>query len=1523
MKLVGELLGGKTLNKSDDVIDLGSGVVDMEPYKVKDISNFYFRDHPKGLNPSTPRYKKYWLDFARDSIEGKWVDDEGTWYWIPPKSFFYINYLTLEDAKRNPIHPHYRDIDRIIGRYVTCCDGFSGFEFDDDYTCNKLVKEKIDGTLRAVKEKDITENCYNSVTGELKVYIDPWEYLMRHYLIDYPAEKPLGRALWENPVQNMMILSGRGVGKALRKTEKVRVVNGWTEIQNLKIGDKVYGGDGLLTNVTDVFGGQEDLSFYKFTLSDGRTIDSCEDHQWKVFDRRKTNGPGKKRGGYVVKTTKDLLPFYKNERVDSKYRAKHGVDKYINEYRFAIPLAGSLSSDHNDVTIDPYTLGLFLGDGCITGKRGSSINLTSADDEIINYVYNKHPELDYKKITEVKNHKKISFGEAQNSFRTNLNDYGLLGTYSDTKFIPTEYLHNTEEVKLELLKGLMDTDGWSNDRGVIEYYTVSNQLADDVEYLIRSLGMGCHRSIKPSHYKKGGLRVDCKDCHRLMIFTDEAVFKLERKLKYLGHIKSKAGQSKKEKTFITNIEYIGKEDGVCIKVDNKDHTFITKDHIVTHNSTSVFIGDFMHEWLFCGVQRYEEFFTDSQRKYLFAMASADSANLNRSVSLIDSNMTRLPGRYRYPVTDDGSVPDYFGPYYKNFIGTWKVGQTVRHVEKDASGNITTVGSVSQIRVITPDKTKIVAGDRFRRIYIEEVGFQENIMEVHANSVDSLKLNGERVGSAVYLGCVCKGSKVWDKNGNLISIEDVSKETGIIGFDQEKGISVGQKVIHINPPQQKECIYIKTDSGRFIQCSTDHPICTRERYVSGHKHLKKKAIWAEAGTIFKGEAIGVVDSVEIWGNETLFDPWLVGMMIGDGTYGEGQNARLASADDEVWDYISDKYTVKYSHKAPTKDGRTLRKGRILKLAPKLEEIGIRGQVSVHKRLPKSIFSCNKETVCKLVGGYYDADGCISIGRNNYCTIKLTSISLPLIEGVQSLLGKMGIHGKIREEKIPPLGTHTPYSLYIKDRRSILSFAENIPLKVGYKKDRLSKMADIKRGTSDNYYFDKYKGLRWEKVVEIVNLGRQDVYNLAAGDTHTYTVNGFHTHNTSGDIKAFRQANDLFNNPETYDIFGVKNYWSNSTKPIGLFIPAYYSQRDYSDVNHNTDIVEAFKYIIQTRKKARETASSMAYAKMVMYNPVEPKEMMRPSGDSILPKQEAQDAHTKLEVYDLFRKRAIIGSLFYDKSVDRGVRFKHDLENKLHPITTYDTTHYPNTEGALILYETPLSAPPKDLYWIVYDPAAQSGTGTSLHSIIVYKYSFSGNDNSLEDTIVAEWLGRLPTLEENWNMVLMVARYFDAKIFPEYNTPGFLDWCSQRKLFNYLQPENMALKKEINPRAKSSAWRKGFRMDARAKGWALNKLRDWLLEVKERDENGIPTKRIIDTIYSPRILEEIIYFDPDDGNYDHISSLLGLMILHNALNNIPKPKVVDKWSEDDYFYTNEESIEYVTPHTRRARASILNF
>lgn len=1147
-------------NNEDDLNDDGSRyIVDLAPYRVQDINRFYHRDHPVQLHPQSPAYKKYWLKELKHYVEGRWVLDtkgsgsKGVWYWIPPKLDFYINYLTLEDEKRNVIVPTMRDIDRIIFRYITCMDGFSGFEEDHKYTCNELVRKIEEGVATKIDLKKITPSCYIPGTKDFKKYINPWEYLRTHYLIDEPCEKPMGRALWENQLYNAMVLAARFTGKALKPTEKVRVPGGWREIGQLRVGDKVFGGSGKLANVTDVFPDQKDLNFYRITLANGKFIDACADHQWKVWNPDLSNGVGQPRGRYEVKNTISLLKNYKRVRLDNG----------MQEYKYSLPICGEVDEAPIDNYIHPYIVGILLGDGCL---YRSQVDFTSADTEIAKTVLDLLPDGYYLETTEKSGTDALNYiilgeDEAGKNFRHYIGEMGLIGTKSNSKFIPDTYLNSSIEARFELLRGLMDSDGYSNGLGYCEYTTVSKQLSEDVTYLIEGLGMYTSMSDKIGSYVKDGVRTMCQKAYRISIITGKDIFKLDRKRKYLNNKISKRTQNKSIRIPIHGIEYIGKSDGVCIKVDNEDHTFITKNHIVTHNSSSVFVGDFMHEWFFCGVRCFEDL-PKVNRRYLFSMSSADSAPLRRSISLISSNMSRLPGKYKFATDNGNRIPDYMGPMYKNFVGTWRPGSDVTHIEKDRGGRVSHTGAMCQMRVLTPDKTSIVAGDRFRRIIVEEVGFLEKIMEIWANAKDSLRQGMYRVGSFIGLG------------------------------------------------------------------------------------------------------------------------------------------------------------------------------------------------------------------------------------------------------------------------------------------------------------------------------------------------------------------------TSGELVAFRQSYELFNNPDTYDIFGVPDYWNNTNKKIGLFIPSYYTDRDYADENENQDIVEAFKAKMQYRAEQREKASSMSYDKEVMFHPVEPREMMRPSGISVLPRQEAQEQLNNLETHNIYKNISVCGDLKWNLARARGVEFQVDLENKLHPITTYSTTNLPNLYGAVTLYEQPMTNPPQKLYYVLYDPAAQSGEGTSLHSILVYKYFHKGSEGGLEDSIVAEWLGRLDTLEQNWSKVIQMAKFFNATILAETNTPGFIDWCKKENHFHLLQSENMALKKELNPKAKSTYYKKGFRMGKREKGWALNKLKDWLLEVKLTDGNGVPLQRTIDTIYSPRILEEIVHYELD-GNYDHVSSLLGLMFLQNQLDGMDEIMVKDEFSDEEYFYTQEEEYENITPYTRMARSKFVNY
>lgn len=311
----------------------------------------------------------------------------------------------------------------------------------------------------------------------------------------------------------------------------------WEEI---KVGDYLFDTQGGVTKVLEIpFDNETEI--YKITLQDGRTIEASSNHLWKVIDY---NGLEK------IKTTSELK---------SKYLRQKG--KY-QESLYYIPSNKGIEYKEKEVKIDPYFLGLLLGDGTLGSATRNKVSFTSAIQDI-------------KEYSSILNFKYKTFDDRHHSIecsniKSYLQELDLYDKRSHTKFIPDLYKYNSKKVRLELLKGLMDTDGTCEDNGNSSYTTVSERLAQDVLFLVRSLGINCNLNVNSNSY---GL------VYNIRIYTDIPIFKLSRK-----YSKQKITKNRAFKTGIRKIEYIGKKKAKCVTVDSKDHCYLIGDFVVTHNS---------------------------------------------------------------------------------------------------------------------------------------------------------------------------------------------------------------------------------------------------------------------------------------------------------------------------------------------------------------------------------------------------------------------------------------------------------------------------------------------------------------------------------------------------------------------------------------------------------------------------------------------------------------------------------------------------------------------------------------------------------------------------------------------------------------------------------------------------------------------------------------------------------------------------------------------------------------------------
>ncbi|MBI2648871.1 MAG: ArsR family transcriptional regulator [Thaumarchaeota archaeon] len=230
-------------------------------------------------------------------------------------------------------------------------------------------------------------------------------------------------------------------------------------------------------------------------------------------------------------------------------------------------------------SMDPYFLGVYLGDG---SSANGHVTITSADAEISNIVNSQSG----KYLLKVRQY---PAGQAQeyvltpgrtggqallNGIATDLIALGLYKKTSESKFIPSQYKFGSRRIRLEVLAGLLDTDG-SLDAGYFDFITKSKQLAEDVAFVSGSLGFYAFVREKSSHDQFGheGLY------YRVGISGDIS--------KIPTRVSRKQAPTRRQKKSVLRtgftLELLGEEEYFGFRVDS-DQRYLLDDFTVTHNS---------------------------------------------------------------------------------------------------------------------------------------------------------------------------------------------------------------------------------------------------------------------------------------------------------------------------------------------------------------------------------------------------------------------------------------------------------------------------------------------------------------------------------------------------------------------------------------------------------------------------------------------------------------------------------------------------------------------------------------------------------------------------------------------------------------------------------------------------------------------------------------------------------------------------------------------------------------------------
>ena len=363
-------------------------------------------------------------------------------------------------------------------------------------------------------------------------------------------------------------------GKALPIDTPVLTPNGYVCIGDLRVGDKVISARGNVTTVTGVYpqGRKEvyEIVFSETGKCSGKTVvRCCKDHLW-VVRTEEDRAKGTKR----VMSTEEIM----------NGSMKRGHDRHNN---FSVDYVLPVEFDEvGERLLSPYLMGQLIGDGSFR----SGVKITTADAEVVDRIQRELPDTDKLVYIRGYDYRIVKKDDAHNergymvkcATANAIQHYGLAGKLAHNKHVPEEYIYTTVENRLELLRGLFDSDGTVTTNGV-EFSTTSERLAKNVVFIVRSLGGRARIASRMGRYTKDGEHIETRENYRVYCQFPASIcpFWLKRKAEKFHPARKRLYR------FIEDVRSTGMyAEMVCISVADESEQFvITGNMIPTHNTT--------------------------------------------------------------------------------------------------------------------------------------------------------------------------------------------------------------------------------------------------------------------------------------------------------------------------------------------------------------------------------------------------------------------------------------------------------------------------------------------------------------------------------------------------------------------------------------------------------------------------------------------------------------------------------------------------------------------------------------------------------------------------------------------------------------------------------------------------------------------------------------------------------------------------------------------------------------------------
>lgn len=388
---------------------------------------------------------------------------------------------------------------------------------------------------------------------------------------------------------------------------------GFKKVKDITPEDKPlthWGEETEIIGITDT----DVIDCYELETTDGRKIITSYNHRFPTYHYGSLNHDSSK-GGYIYRslTIEEI-----SKKLESKWRQNR---LFIEEYN-------NHNNVNKDLPVNPYVLGVLIGDGCLTC---SGIRYCKPSQKVFNKVKDRLPQADVKFSS---NNKDVIISDG-GVIRKYIDSVGL-NVHSYEKFIPEEYKYNlSRKQQEELLQGLLDTDGHQV-KSYNEYSTTSKQLAIDVQQLAWSLGYRCSIKERMGKYVKDGITKLTRINYRVIISNNRT----------------------KAQCVIKSCKKVSPRKTRCITVSSPLHTIVTDNYLVTNNTGKSLCGQTIavhlakqnKKVLICSCEMGAGLLMERQIKQLLGVSSGE---LRKYYSSDKANATKLmdelieSDQYRY------------------------------------------------------------------------------------------------------------------------------------------------------------------------------------------------------------------------------------------------------------------------------------------------------------------------------------------------------------------------------------------------------------------------------------------------------------------------------------------------------------------------------------------------------------------------------------------------------------------------------------------------------------------------------------------------------------------------------------------------------------------------------------------------------------------------------------------------------------------------------------------------------------